>query len=55
MKNRGRKERRKGGKVQKGKKGIWTVEGRKKFEEYFGLREETEEGIEEEWKNLRKE
>lgn len=42
----GHKERRKGNGIKRGKRGVWTVEGRKKFEEYFGRREEAEKGRE---------
>lgn len=48
VKGGGRKERKKENKVKRGKKGMWTEEGSKKFEEYFGRREDAEGG----WKRI---
>lgn len=46
---RGRKNRKRGK-----RKGVWTEEGRKKFVEYFGKRDEDWKGVKEGWRRWKR-
>lgn len=50
----GREGRKKGLKKKRKGNGVWTEEGRKRFEKYFGQREEVEGELEEGWRKLKK-
>jgi len=53
MKGGGREERI-GKRKVKERRGVWTEEGRKKFEEYVGKRDGGRQGVEEGWRKLKK-
>lgn len=50
----GRREERTGKGKRRGRRGIWTEEGRKKFEVYFGKKDGEWEGVEEGWRKLKR-
>ncbi|XP_039304297.1 uncharacterized protein LOC120357577 [Solenopsis invicta] len=54
VKGRGKGEERIGKRKGRERRGVWTEEGRKKFEEYMGKRDNVSEVIEEDWRKLKK-
>ncbi|XP_011631480.1 uncharacterized protein LOC105423428 [Pogonomyrmex barbatus] len=54
MEGRGRREERTVKGKRRGRRGVWTEEGKKKFREYVGRKGSGCEGVEEEWKKLKR-